>query len=75
MEIFVLVVTPDQNEIRFERVERRAHLANFVGHLFRVLMGERSSFIAAPLAAHALRPACRRAVFLRQARILQQALQ
>ena len=71
----MLVVAPDQNEIRFELIEGRAHLPDLRDHLFAVPASEGGAFVVAPFAPHDFGPAGRRPIALRQPGILEQTLQ
>src|SRR5262249_10579186 len=72
-EILVLVVTPDQHEIRVEGVKRLAALAEAVDETRAVLL--RGGDRVGPFLAHRLRPACRVLHLLRHLLAIQSPVQ
>src|SRR5579859_3990518 len=74
-KVLVLVIAPDDDEVRLEVVEYLAGLADLVDDTRSMGLAHATALVRAPFLAQPLRPAIRGAQVLRQARVLQRSLE
>src|ERR1700704_910534 len=75
LEVLVLVVAPDQDDVRRERVEAPAGVAESGDERFAMPLRCAKPFVRAVLLAHRRRPTFRPPVAFRKVRVLEDALE